>query len=118
MNEKSKVELLLFQFSRQIYHRRRELGLSQQELADRCGLHRTYISDVERGERNMSLKTLFNIAFGLETSASEIMLVAEEKYRTAKQGGTKPKRRAVELEFDEDPKLEAKMNRATSNLRI
>ncbi len=107
-SEKSKVELLLFQFSRQIYHRRRELGLSQQELADRCGLHRTYISDVERGERNMSLKTLFNIAFGLETSASEIMSIAEDKYRSAKQGA-KPKRRSVEFDVEEPSNLDAKM---------
>lgn len=37
---------------------RKALGLSQEELADRCGLHRTYIGSVERRERNVSLSTL------------------------------------------------------------
>ena len=35
--------------------RREELGLTQEDLADRAGIHRTYLSDVERGSRNLSL---------------------------------------------------------------
>lgn len=44
---------------------RQELGLSQEELAARAGLHRTYISSVERAERNVSLENIFHIAEAL-----------------------------------------------------
>lgn len=47
--------------------RRRVLGLSQEELAWRAGLNRTYISDVERGSRNLSLSTLERLAEALKT---------------------------------------------------
>lgn len=48
------------------------LGISQEELAFRSGLHRTYISDVERGFRNVSLENIQNIANALEISISEL----------------------------------------------
>src|SRR4029453_5393619 len=41
--------------------RRSELGFSQDELAHRCGLHRTYLGGIERGERNPSLVNLLKI---------------------------------------------------------
>jgi transcriptional regulator with XRE-family HTH domain len=40
-------------------------GWSQEQLADRCDLHRTYIGSVERGERNVTLGTLERIARAL-----------------------------------------------------
>jgi transcriptional regulator with XRE-family HTH domain len=45
---------------------RHQLGWSQEELAARAGLHRTYIGAVERGERNITLKTLERLARALE----------------------------------------------------
>ena len=48
-------------------------GLSQEELADRAGLHRTYISSVERAQRNVSLENLFKIAQGLGVNAQELI---------------------------------------------
>ncbi|MDB6033479.1 MAG: helix-turn-helix domain protein [Verrucomicrobiales bacterium] len=51
---------------------RSELGISQEELAGRSGLHRTYISDVERGARNVSLKTIEKLAIALEISVSAL----------------------------------------------
>ena len=48
-------------------------GLSQEELADRAGLHRTYISSIERGQRNISLKNIFVIANALGTQSGELL---------------------------------------------
>lgn len=51
----------------------RELrGWSQEELADRSGIHRTYISGVERGSRNPTLSIISSIAAALEVSAGEL----------------------------------------------
>jgi len=44
------------------------MGISQEELADRAGLHRTYISDLERGARNPSLESIQRLAKALEVS--------------------------------------------------
>ena len=52
---------------------RTSAGLSQEELADRAGLHRTYISSVERAKRNVSLENLFKIARGLQVNARELV---------------------------------------------
>jgi len=46
---------------------REELGINQEEAAERCGLHRTYYSGIERGVRNVSLVNLEKIARGLKT---------------------------------------------------
>ena len=52
--------------TRNMQRLRRERGWSQEELADRSGLHRTYISGVERGVRNPTLTVLDRIAAALE----------------------------------------------------
>jgi transcriptional regulator with XRE-family HTH domain len=49
------------------------LGLSQEAFADRCGLHRTYIGAIERGERNVTLKTLGQIAEGLGVTPLDLL---------------------------------------------
>ncbi|MCC7146847.1 MAG: helix-turn-helix transcriptional regulator [Phycisphaeraceae bacterium] len=48
-------------------------GFSQEELAARCGLHRTYIGSVERGERNVTLSTLEVLASVLGVSVPELL---------------------------------------------
>jgi transcriptional regulator with XRE-family HTH domain len=62
-----------------ILNRRRELGLSQADLAQSAGLHRTYISDIERGQRNLTLKTLVRLSSALAMSASEFMRLVEKE---------------------------------------
>lgn len=48
-------------------------GFSQEELADRCELHRTYIGSVEREERNVSLSTLETLSRALGVSVAELL---------------------------------------------
>ena len=52
---------------------RTELGLSQEDLADRCGLHRTYIGSVERAERNVSIDNIDKIAAALNVTADALL---------------------------------------------
>jgi transcriptional regulator with XRE-family HTH domain len=59
-------------FGRAIRRIREEQEINQEEAADRCGLHRTYYSGVERGIRNLSLINIEKIAKGLKTSLPEM----------------------------------------------
>jgi CheY-like chemotaxis protein len=59
-------------FGTTVRSKRCEKGLSQEELADRAGLHRTYVSDVERGARNPSLQSIEKLAVALEMSVSAL----------------------------------------------
>jgi len=61
--------------SLRIRERRISLGLSQEALAERCGLHRTYIGSVERGERNVSIDNIERIAIALEVDARDLIKV-------------------------------------------
>ena len=53
-------------FGQKVKQRRMELDISQEELGFRCGLSKNYISDVERGRRNVSLKAIEKFAKGLD----------------------------------------------------
>jgi transcriptional regulator with XRE-family HTH domain len=59
--------------ARNIRRLRVEQGLSQEELADRAGLHRTYISGVERAVRNPTITVLEKIAVGLGAPLAELV---------------------------------------------
>jgi transcriptional regulator with XRE-family HTH domain len=54
-------------FGQAVRDRRRRLKLSQEELAWRAGLNRSYVTDVERGARNVSLSTIDRLARALQT---------------------------------------------------
>lgn len=60
-------------FGEKVRKLRKERGISQEELAGRAGLHRTYVSSVERGERNVSLETIDKLARGLGFPMSDLM---------------------------------------------
>jgi len=49
------------------------MGYSQEKFADVCGLHRTYIGSIERGERNVSLQNIVKIAQALKITPSELL---------------------------------------------
>lgn len=51
---------------------RNELGLSQEALAEKCDFDRTYISLIERGQRNPSFTNLIRLADGLKVSVSDL----------------------------------------------
>lgn len=57
---------------------RHDLGLSQENLAERADLHRTYISDVERGSRNLSLENIERLAHALEISVSALFAAKDD----------------------------------------
>lgn len=55
----------LQRFGSRVRAERERLGVSQEELADRAGMHRTYLGGVERGERNVGLLNVLRIARAL-----------------------------------------------------
>ncbi len=59
--------------------KRQHLGLSQEDLALRAKLHRTYISDVERGERNISVESLRRLAIALGVPMWKLLKSCEEQ---------------------------------------
>lgn len=52
----------------EVRQRREKLGFSQEQLAERASLHRTYVSDIERGTRNSSLKSIEKVSGALGIS--------------------------------------------------
>ena len=68
----NKFDTILDFLGNRIRALRREKELSQEQFASLCGLDRTYISDVERGRRNISIINLHNIADALDISLSKL----------------------------------------------
>ncbi|WP_309479340.1 helix-turn-helix domain-containing protein [Brevibacillus agri] len=66
------------QFGAAIRKLRMEQKMTQEELAGRTGLHRTYISEVERGERNVSLENIVKLANALRPHVSSVFLLIEK----------------------------------------
>ena len=56
--------------------KRESLGWSQETLAFESGLHRTYIGAVERGEKNITLRNAIRIARSMQSTLSDVLLVA------------------------------------------
>jgi transcriptional regulator with XRE-family HTH domain len=71
-------------FGRRVRELRDRLGLSQEELAERAGLHRNYIGGIERGERNVAILNVVKLAAALELSVAE--LFAPFNFRPRRRG--------------------------------
>lgn len=60
-------------FGQRVRARRQELGKSQERLADDAGVHWTFVGQVERGRRNLSLHNILKLATGLEIDPGELV---------------------------------------------
>ena len=58
---------------------RQKKGFSQESFADHCGLHRTYMGGIERGEHNLTLQTTLTIARGLDITLSKLLSGIEQQ---------------------------------------
>ena len=60
---------------------RRKGGFSQESFADHCGLHRTYMGGIERGEHNLTIQTALTIANGLGITLSRLLAGIEKNIK-------------------------------------
>jgi transcriptional regulator with XRE-family HTH domain len=96
--EEKYPNLLLRALGQRIRDLRTDQGYSQEGFADKCGVHRTFMGTVERGESNLSFQNIAKVAVTLGVSLSELFLNLEEKARipAARTAGTparKPEKR-------------------------
>ena len=77
MGEAAKADIRE-RFGFAVKDRREALGLTQEEFAERAGIHRTYLSDVERGTRNLSLINIERLAGALALKLSELFRAVED----------------------------------------
>ncbi|MEO7799211.1 MAG: response regulator [Opitutaceae bacterium] len=81
---------------------RQNLGITQEELAWRADLHRTYIADVERGARNLSLQSIANLADALEVSVGSLLTFAGGDLALTNEDG-RPRKLGEILLVEDDP---------------
>jgi CheY-like chemotaxis protein len=86
-----------------IKEQRNALGISQEELAARAGLHRTYVSEVERGERNPSITSIEKLAHALEVSFTSLF------ERTGQRSGSGE---AIEILLVEDNPIDVELTKS------
>lgn len=95
--EKHTSELILRALGQRIRELRAAKGFSQESFADKCGVHRTFMGTVERGESNLSFANIAKMATALEIQLSTLFLDIEAYARTlaastSKKRGRDPKR--------------------------
>ncbi|HSI35069.1 MAG TPA: helix-turn-helix transcriptional regulator [Tepidisphaeraceae bacterium] len=72
-------EPTLAAFGEAVRELRTSLGISQEALAEAAGIHRTYVGDVERGQRNLALLNISKLAEALQRKPSELMRIMERR---------------------------------------
>src|SRR5215471_5893060 len=78
-------------FGAEVKRRRVQLGISQEKLAERANLHRTYVSDVEAGKRNPSLASIQGLTLALGASLGAIFASVEDGTKPGRQTDGAPK---------------------------
>lgn len=66
-------QYILSRFGQQVRSLRQIKAISQEELASRAGVHRTYIGMIERGEKNVTIVTMMKLATALEINITELL---------------------------------------------
>ena len=69
---------ILKDFGNTVRYYRNELGMSQEQLADECGFHRTYIGQIERGVRNPALKNIEVFARTFKVTLAKLFYQCEQ----------------------------------------
>ncbi|WP_339859597.1 helix-turn-helix transcriptional regulator [Thalassospira alkalitolerans] len=77
--EKAELHSFRKQFGKRVRELRKARGYSQEAFAHECDIHRTYMGDVERGERNIALDNIVKIANALDIELSELFLGISRK---------------------------------------
>lgn len=77
-NHKTNGEKLRNAVASNIRRLRLGMGLSQEDLADICGYHRTYIGSIERSERNITLATLESLSNALKASPLDLLEIKHD----------------------------------------
>jgi transcriptional regulator with XRE-family HTH domain len=75
------VRDLQLALGRRIRQLRLEKGFSQESFADQCGLHRTYMGGIERGEHNLTIGTVLTVSQGLGITMSELLTGIESELK-------------------------------------
>ena len=84
LKEQKKNEVTwLSAFGDAVSDTREQLNMTQQELADRSGVNRTYVSDIERGRRNVTITTMKRIAGAMNLDASDLLKRADRIVKSA-----------------------------------
>ena len=78
MGKRRNKPAIQVQFGFAVRTRREALGLTQEDLADKAKIHRTYLSDVERGSRNVSLVNIDRLAASLGLSLPDLFKLVIE----------------------------------------
>lgn len=65
-------DLILVQFGKKVQELRKEQNLSQEQLAELAGVHRTYIGMIERAEKNITLRNIEKIAIALNVEVKSL----------------------------------------------
>jgi len=108
---------IISRFGASVRKLRSRLGVTQQDLAERAGLHQTYIAGIERGNRNVTLKSIEKLAHALQVSIPSLLDTA--LHSDGRSGGRSRSGRCVDILMVEDNRDDVELTlEAFSKARI